>query len=254
MNTNEIVLFLDGEEIDYFEIHALAEQMNKPCTTVQNAVELLVKSGLLSRIEKGKYCKHTFRNPYVIANVLAPEGIIAYWSALNLHGLTSQFSNTIFVQSPKLKMNKEVFGVSYQFVKVKASKMTGITTAGYGNNAFKMTNLEKTLVDCFDLPAYSGGFAELIRALSKAKLNSDNLIEATRAVDNMGVIKRVGFLLELLEKESMGKFLKFAQQRVKHKYNVNLLDPSTEEQGVFNRRWNLRINLDEQTLISMSKS
>ena len=59
MNTNEIVLFLDGEEIDYFEIHALAEQMNKPFTTVQNAVELLVKSGLLSRIEKGKYCKHS---------------------------------------------------------------------------------------------------------------------------------------------------------------------------------------------------
>ena len=264
ISQNESILLriIDENELDIFTFDSLFQKLKSQIQltyptlnqSLQPTIEALVKRGLLSRIEKGKYCKHTFRNPYVIANLLVPEGVVAYWSALNLHGLTSQFTNTIFVQSPKLKRNKEVFGVSYQFVKVKASKMSGITTSGYGNNAFRMTNLEKTLVDCFDLPAYSGGVAELIVALSKAKLNNDRLIEATRAVDNIAVIKRLGFLLELLEKESMGKFLKYAQQCVKHIYNINVLDPSTEEQGVFNRRWNLRINIDEQMIVSMSKS
>jgi predicted transcriptional regulator of viral defense system len=30
-------------------------------------------------------------------------------------------------------------------------------TMGYGNERFRITGIEKTLLDCFDLPQYSGG-------------------------------------------------------------------------------------------------
>ena len=252
MNVNEIVLFLNDAEIDIFEINRLSVQIGEKTGQLQRKIETLVKRGLLSRIEKGKYCRHNFRNAFVIANYLAPEGAVAYWSALNLHGLTTQFPNTVFVQTPKLKRDKTVFGVNYQFVKVKPSKAVCYEQSGYGNHAFKLTTIEKTMVDCFDLPDYNGGYAELILALTKAKLNNKKLIEAAKAVDNIAVIKRLGYLIEVLQKEGMSVFLKYALDCVNQKYNVNTLDPSLDEKGIFNNKWNLRINISEENILAMS--
>jgi predicted transcriptional regulator of viral defense system len=253
MNIDKIALLLDDNEIDIFEINSLSVHIGEKTGQLQRKIETLVKRGLLSRIEKGKYCKHNFRNQYVIANYLAPEGAVAYWSALNLHGLTTQFPNTVFVQTPKLKRNKTVFGVNYQFVKVKPSKAVCFEQSGYGNHTFSLTTIEKTMVDCFDLPDYNGGYSELILALTKAKLNNKKLIEAAKAVDNIAVIKRLGYLIEVLQKEGMSVFLKYALDCVNRMYNVNILDPSLNDKGVFNNKWNLRINISEADIVAMSK-
>lgn len=254
MNVDEILVFLNDAEIDIFEINSLSVQIGEKTSQLQRKIETLVKRGLLSRIEKGKYCRHNFSEEYVIANYLAPEGAVAYWSALNLHGLTTQFPNTVFVQTPKLKRNKKVFGVSYQFIKVKPSKAVCYEQSGYGNHAFKLTTIEKTIVDCFDLPNYNGGYAELILALMKAKLNNKKLIEAAKAVDNIGVIKRLGYLMEVLQKEGMSVFLKYALDCVNQKYNVNILDPTLDDKRVFNNKWNLRINISEKDILAMSQN
>ena len=39
-----------------------------------------------------------------------------------------------------------------------------------------MTDVEKTIIDSFDLPQYSGGYAELILGFSQANLNSEKMI------------------------------------------------------------------------------
>ena len=252
MITDYIMRYLDDVEMDIFKLSSLAKKLRKPVNSIQSNIETLVKRGLLSRIEKGKYCRHNFRNEYVIANYLAPEGAVAYWSALNLHGLTTQFTNTVFVQTPKLKKNKAVFGVSYHFVKVKPTKATGYQLSGVGNHAFKITGVEKTIADCFDLPQYSGGYAELLFAFNKATLNNARLIEACRSVNNIAVTKRLGYLAELYQKTSIQGFIKYALGCVNKKYS--LLDPSGQEVGVFNTRWRLRLNIPEKQLLAMSKN
>lgn len=254
MTVDDILLFLNDYEVDIFEISSLSKQIGINTSQLQRKIETLVKRGILSRIEKGKYCRHNFRNAYVIANYLAPEGAVAYWSALNLHGLTTQFPNTIFVQTPKLKRNKTVFGVQYHFVKVKPSKAVCYELSGLGNNAFRLTTIEKTIVDCFDLPEYNGGNAELILALKRAKLNNKKLIEAAKAVDNIAVLKRLGYIMEVLNKEGMAVFLKYAKACVKQKFNVNTLDPSIEEKGLFNNKWNLNINISEKDILAIAEN
>jgi predicted transcriptional regulator of viral defense system len=254
INQNETLLIkiLDDKELEVFTYDFLQRELNGQVQYLQPTLESLVKRGLLSRIEKGKYCRHNFRNEYVIGNFLAPGGAVAYWSALNLHGLTNQFPNTVFVQTPKLKLNKTVFGVDYHFVKVKPAKATCYERTGYGNNTFWITNIEKTIVDCFDLPAYNGGYPELISALKNAKLNSQKLIGAARAVDNIAVIKRLGYLIELLERKNLSQFIAFALSCVNDKYNV--IDPQTNERGDFNAKWRLRLNVSEQDILAMSRN
>ena len=69
--------------------------------------------------------------------------------------------------------------ISLEFVKIIPKKRGGIQKEGVGNHIFTITNVEKTFVDCFDLPQYSGGYPELIRAFNEAVLNPQKLIEKT---------------------------------------------------------------------------
>lgn len=252
MNANILLRYLHDAELDIFEVSNLPTVLNIPVNSLISYAETLVRRGSLHRIEKGKYVKGNFRNEYVISNFLVEDGVIAYWTALNLHGLTEQFSNTIFVQTAKQKNNKNVFGVDYKFIKVKPQKMVGVERQGYGNHQFRITDKEKTIVDCFDLPQYAGGYEELIRAFAVTKLNTQKLISYCTSVNNIAVIKRMGYLSELFHKEKTGLFQKFALRQVNEKYS--LLDPLGPNEGKYMAKWRLRINLKEDEILAIPKN
>ncbi|MEZ4799626.1 MAG: hypothetical protein R2809_07615 [Flavobacteriales bacterium] len=216
---------------------------------INEIIENLVHKKILSRIERGKYCSANFRDENVIGCFLVPDGAVAYWSALNLHGLTEQFPNTVFIQTTRIKKDKTVFGVNYQFVKIKVTKRTGIEKQGTGNYTYRLTVKEKTIVDCFDLPQYSGGYSELIRAFSQTDIDQTKLIQYCKAIGNLSVVKRLAFLTELLEKPKMRQFLKYAEGEVNPRYV--LMDPFGEEVGAFNSKWKLRLNISEAELLDI---
>src|SRR5690606_12933592 len=213
-------------------------------------LENLVDKELLVRIEKGKFCKQGFWDEYVIGTFVAENSAVAYWSALNLHGLTEQFSNTVFIQTTHKKYDKSILGTSYKFVRIAANKKTGIIHNGYGNLQYPITDVEKTIVDCFDLPQHSGGYAELIRAVGQAQMQASKLVEYCQAVNNIAVTKRIGYLVELLQIPSMESFIDFAKKQVKNKYN--LFDPQGLEEGEFIAEWRLRLNISRKELLDIT--
>jgi len=249
MTQNDFVKYLDEEEVSIFEIQNLKNTLDLGNRTVNEIVENLVVKGFLSRIERGKYCRANFRDENVIGTFLAKESAVAYWSALNLHGLTEQFPNKIFIQTTQLKKETEFAGTTYQFIKIQPNKRTGIVYNGYGNYKYPITDIEKTIVDCFDLPQYSGGFAELVRAFYNAKLNAKKMIDYCEAVNNIAVIKRLGFLAELFEKKNLSSFVKFARSKVNRSYN--LFDVFSENIGDPNNDWYLRMNLSKENILGI---
>lgn len=244
-----LLLLLDEYEFEIFTLQELKELTAERFNNVNELVENLVDKNLLSRIERGKYCRTNFRDELVIGTYLVEDGVIGYWTALNLHGLTEQFSNTVFIQTTKVKRPKTVFGVNYQFVKVASYKMAGVEKNGYGTRSFRITDKEKTLIDCFDLPHYSGGYAELIRAFASVHLSSQKMIKYCKLVNNIAATKRMGFLAEFTGKTGLKTFVNFAKQQVKTTYN--LLDPLGPDTGKFNSEWKLRMNISEDELINI---
>jgi len=245
----QFMKLLDEYEVNIFSIEKIESIIEQSFSNLHEVLENLVEKEFLSRIERGKYCRHNFRDEMAIGSFLVNDGAIAYWSALNRHRLTEQFPNTVFVQTTKMKSAKTVFAVSYQFIKITPRKRVGIQTEGYGDHKFQMTNLEKTIVDCFDLPQYSGGYSELIRAFEQTQLDQDKLIEYCEAIRNISVVKRMAFLAELLDKSKLSRFLKYAQTVVNQRYT--LIDPFGEKKGVFNKKWKLRLNLSEEEILSI---
>lgn len=240
------MLMLDDKEMDIFSLSELRAVLDDTSSDVNELVENLVHKKILSRIERGKYCRSNFRDENAIGTFVARQSAIAYWTALNSHGLTEQFSNTIFIQTTFPKKDKTIFGSRYKFVKVAENKSCGIETHGYGSHVYTITDVEKTIVDCFDLPQYSGGYAELIRAFFDAKLRSGKMIEYCRAVNNIAAVKRMGFLAEILEKKEMKSFIKFAKTMVNPKYN--LFDAQGVDSGEFIADWKLRLNISREKI------
>ncbi len=245
-----LMLMLNEYEMDIFTLEELKQIANEKYEDVNELVENLVHKQILSRIERGKYCRSNFRDEKVIGTYLVQDGAIAYWSALNLHGLTEQFPNTVFIQTTHKKKDKTVFGVNYKFVKISEHKRTGIIKEGYGSHSYAITDVEKTIVDCFDLPQYSGGYAELLRAFANAKLSGEKLIEYCSAINNQAASKRMGYLAELFGKKGMKSFIRFAKDLVRQSYNP--LDPLGPNTGNFNIEWRLRMNISEEEILDIT--
>lgn len=249
---NTVLKRIEDNEFSIFSFQKLKNELGWHEKKLRNILEALVKKEFLFRIEKGKFVRRTFKNEYVIGNFLTEDAVIAYWSALNIHGLTEQFPNKIFVQTSKKKQNREIFGVQYQIVKVHPKKIAGIIKKGVGDNQFRITDIEKTLCDCFDLPQYSGGTMELIRAFKRTKLNAKKMIDYSMAIGNSAATKRLGFLAELFAKKELKNFIKIAKEQ-KSK-NFDLLDVFGNKQGKYISDWNLRLNIEEQEIIEIANS
>ena len=144
-----MIKYIDDNQLLYFHLDKFASE-KFGFSELQDIFSRLVKKQILFRIEKGLYCVRNFQNPFVIANAMQGDSIISFWSALNLHGLTEQIPNVVYSQSQFQKRDKTAFNVHYKFVKVKPEKMFGSMQMGYGSEVFRVTDVEKTLLDCFN--------------------------------------------------------------------------------------------------------
>lgn len=243
-----LLIILDEYELDIFTESTFNKISGENLNDWIVQLRTLIRNNLIVIIEKGKYCRHNFRDAYVIGNYLVNQGAVAYWSALNIHGLTEQITNSVFIQSPNFKRDKAVFAVPYRFIKIKKSKYTGIEKRGYGNNTFYITDREKTMVDCFDLPQYAGEYPGIIRAFVNNEWDEDKLIKYAKAVDNDAAIKRMGYFAELF-KLPLYEFIAFAKSRVTNA--ISLLDNSSPDSGIYSTGWGLRLNIETADLLNM---
>jgi len=206
--------------------------------------------GWIERIEKGKYLivplgaekgRYTLHE-FVIASVLVEPCCIAYWSALNFHGLTEQMPRTVFVQTTARKKTSRqtVFGVDYCIVRVDGKKIFGTEKHWIEGTAVNVTDPEKTIVDCLDRPRHCGGIVEVAKALLGRPIDARKLIDYSKRINNSGVMRRLGFLADLLE-------LDIDVPMVTTRSYLPL-DPSMPRLGGTNARWRLRINVDEREL------
>ncbi len=254
MKTNETKLleYITDFGLDIFTTEDLLKGSAFTKKQVEIALRNLNKRDFIRIVEKGKYCKYDFRNEYVIGNFLAKDGGIGYWTAMNYHGLTEQIPNVICVQTSSKKQDKSIFGVRYKFILVKQTKLTGYKTEGYGNHRFRISDLEKTIVDCFDLPQHSGGYPEIIKAFARADVSARKMVTYCKAIDNIAVVKRLAYLTELLEKKNMDYFIEYSLTIRNDKYN--LFQPNCPSRGKAIRKWRLLLNMEQEEILNIANS
>ena len=184
------------------------------------------KAGHLIHIRKRLYAvkpmvsKEQWVDPYLIASRATVDAIIAYHTALELHGIAyTTFNEFTFL------VNRQVSPFDYEgqhfraVIQPKAlinSDRTdyGVGVIQRGGLSIKLTCLERTIVDVLDRPNLGGGWEEIWRSLDNVtQLDTARLIEYALLLSNATTIAKVGYFLEqrpthfTLEKTHLEKLL-----------------------------------------------
>ena len=102
----DFLKLLDDQEIRLFKFSDIEMRLDQKYENLNEILENLVHKKLLVRLEKGKFCRSGLKDEYVIGTFLVEDSAVSYRSALNLHGLTGQFPDTVLYRLPVRRVAK----------------------------------------------------------------------------------------------------------------------------------------------------
>ena len=230
-------------------------------STVRELLSDMTKRGLLMRIKDGAYYiipyeenAETFMPDWhLIVKYLVKDvkHYIGYYSALQIHNLITQPSlkEQIVVAKQIRPSEIKIKDITFQFIYHNESHFFGEKKTWIDNfNKVSCSDIEKTIIDCLFKPDYAGGIVEIARAIhsTKEKLDYNKLLEYAIKFNSQAVIKRLGYILELLEIKT--HIIQELQKIRTASYVV--LDTELPKTGKRNSRWSIQQNLDTETIKS----
>ncbi|MEI6487721.1 MAG: type IV toxin-antitoxin system AbiEi family antitoxin [Bacteroidota bacterium] len=262
-----------------FQANKLLDQLNQAgllCFGIDKANKLLpnsnpdavkkllsdmTKRGLLMRIKDGVYYIIPFEQDaktfmpdwHLLSQYLVGDAnyYIGYFSALQIHSLTTQpnLKEQIVVSKQIKPSALKIKNIPFQFIYHNEEHFFGNKKTWIDSfNKVQCSDLEKTLIDCLFKPSYAGGITEIVKAIykSKDKIDYRKLFEYAEQFKSQAVIKRLGFILEILEiKHPIIEQL----QRLRTNSFV-LLEPTYPKEGKTIFRWAIQQNIDSDSILS----
>ncbi|MEZ4424279.1 MAG: type IV toxin-antitoxin system AbiEi family antitoxin domain-containing protein [Gemmatimonadota bacterium] len=221
----------------------------------------LASKGWIERLERGKYiiipleagpAREWSENPFLIAGELVEPAVVAYWTALHHWQFTEQMPRITYVQTTARKRvrRKTVLGITYQFVTVTERKLFGQKREFVGHRSYRITDPEKTLLDCLDRPDLAGGIHEVMKALRQTdRIRWDVLDDYLAQMGAGAVAKRLGFLVERSDLAVPDREAHLTRWQAQLTSGLAKLDPSSpRDSHRIDTRWRIRVDLDEDLL------
>ena len=260
--SNEILSYFNSKGLVCFDskaaIKALPESKEN---TIRELLSDMTKRGLLMRLKEGVYYiipyeenAETFMPDWhLIVKYLVKDAkhYIGYYSALQIHNLITQPSlkEQIVVSKQMRPSEIKIKNITFQFIYHNENHFFGEKKIWIDDfNKVQSSDIEKTIIDCLFKPDYAGGIVEVARAIysTKEKLDYNKLLEYTIKFNSQAVVKRLGYLLELFEIETV---ITEELQKLKTASYI-VLDTELPKTGKRNSRWSIQQNLDTETIKS----
>lgn len=260
--SNELLSYFNGQNRYCFD-YSLAHKAlpNAKASALRELLSDMTKRGLLMRLKEGTYCiipyeqdAETFMPDWhLIAGHLVNDAkhYIGYYSALQIHHLITQPSlKEQIVVSKQIRPSEiTIKEIPFQLIYHNEKHFFGAKKMWADNfNQVLCSDLEKTFIDCLFKPDYAGGIVEVAKAIyaSKDKIKYDTLLEYTKKFNSQAVIKRLGFILEILDINT--SIIQELQQIKTASYVV--LDTELPKIGKRISRWSIQQNLETETIKS----
>jgi predicted transcriptional regulator of viral defense system len=253
---------LQGKSIKCFttdEAYNLLKDSSKD--SIKRMLGKMVKRGLLMRLKDGVYYIVPFEQDaktfmpdwHLLSQYLVGDAnyYIGYFSALQIHSLTTQpnLKEQIVVSKQIKPSTLKIKDIPFQFIYHNEEHFFGSKKTWIDSfNKVQCSDLEKTFIDCLFKPKYASGITEIAKAIhkSKDKIDYQKLFEYAKQFNSQAIIKRLGFLLELLE-------IKHPVIEKLQKLRTNsfvLLEPSHPKEGKTIFRWAIQQNIDSNSILS----
>jgi predicted transcriptional regulator of viral defense system len=148
--------------------------------------------------------EHAFpdTNPLFIGSTLVTPYYFSFATAAFFHGLSTQASATVYIATTARKKRRllTVRDKAYRLVVQPAHKFFGASEVDAYGTRVMMADLEKTVIDSLDRPAYAGDVPEVAAMLwrGKGRLDWDRLANYALRFQSQALVQRLGYLMGLL--------------------------------------------------------
>jgi predicted transcriptional regulator of viral defense system len=259
---NKLLFSLEGKKVSIFGFSEARKILQSTDSAVWNVLEGLRKKGRIREIEGGKYLLIPARagmeglwteDPWIIVSRLIDVYYVGFWTAMSFWDMTEQIPYTVFVVTTKRKKNRIIeFGKQkFQFVTLSKNKFFGFIKEKAGRDTFYISSREKTIVDGLMHPEYCGGIPEVAKCMWNARKEIDwnTVLAMAKRVEINVVIRRLGYLLSLLEIEN--KISSHIKDIIKP-YPYHFLDPTASKMRKYqySKDFGLIINRTDNELMS----
>lgn len=230
-----------------FMLHALTEK--------KWLIRLTKGKYLIVPFEAGERGEHT-ENWFVIAkSLIEPKSYyLSHYSALDIHEMLTQPALTVYISTPIRRIPKKILGANFQFIFTKLEDLWGIEDVWVTSaQQVKVSDLERTIIDCLDRPDLCGGISEVAKGIwtKRNEIDYQNLVDYSKRYNKKSVVKRLGFLLETY---SLGCEDTFSHLKKNLTRSYALLDPSLPVSGKYKSSWRVRANIEPEELLEMTKT
>lgn len=209
--------------------------------TAKSLIRNLLLNGYIKRIKHNLYavCDVAFRNTipsqYEIASKIKKDAYISYHSALEYYGVKNQVFYQVYVATEKRFPDFEFEGITYKYINSKYN--FGIMQ----ERSVRVTDKERTVIDCIDRPELAGGNEELFVCLElMIGLDEDKMLQYLKQYNSPRLYAKVGFMLELLN-EHFGLSEKMIEECRKniHQGTCYFDSETRKQKSKYISKWNL---------------
>lgn len=162
-----------------------------------------VRRGLYAVVSRGDDPKTAPVDPFLVAAKSAKDSVLAYHTALELHGKARSVFETFYFQTGKpvrtttFRANRYVGVLFPKPLRESGREFFGTTVLERAGIEFRAASLERTLVDLHARPDLGGGWEEIWRSLEAVEyFDVDSIAEYVELLGNRTTAAKVGWFLE----------------------------------------------------------
>lgn len=234
---SKLYLIRELEKYPLFTLKDLKDITNKDEKYCKLLLYRLRKDKLIFKIEKNKYTLHY--EPLIFSSRLVWPAYISCWSAIRFYNLTEQLPQGIFVVTTRSRLNRNIKfnNIKIAFIKTKPNLFFGFTKENYNGFTIFIAEPEKALIDSILYRKIS--FSEIASMIKEniKELDVKKFISYLIKIKNKSLIKRFGYLFDLINLDYHNKLKKFLD----NKYIG--LDYNKPKEGIKNKKWRIIENV-----------
>jgi predicted transcriptional regulator of viral defense system len=271
-NESKFILGLYEQGRPIFTINDALNHTSLRGQSFQNFLTRLVNKGILTNLCSGLYTIVPFElgdtnrfmaNPYLVAREIIrlrlksdqAKYYISHASAMDIHQMTTQPQFIVYACTIKQIQQKPiVLATEYHIVTVKKEHLFGTEKLWISPaEMIFVSDIEKTIIDGLKTPAYCGGITEVAKALwiKRDKIDFTKLVDYAEKMDIGAIYRRLGFILETYQIDCPNEIERLQEKLTKKHL---LLDPGLLDEGTYQSRWRLRINIPKQEFLAVIRT
>ncbi len=207
---------------------------------------LQVRRGLYATVPPGASPDTCPVDPYLLASKMAEDAVLAYHTALEVHGRAHAVFERFHYLTNKAARPVEFRSYRFQSVRppaalrAKQEEHFDVKTVDRAGVAIRVTSLERTLVDVLDRHDLAGGWEEIWRSLEAVEFfDLDKVVKYALLLDNATTAAKVGFYLEQHREPLMVEDAHLAPLKTHRPKRPHYMDRDGRGKGQLSPEWNL---------------